>query len=51
LENRDVQAFLRDVMKYCYSKLQTRFEKLKRDITVNEYVSEFVKFASIDVKK
>ncbi|GBC08119.1 hypothetical protein RclHR1_07910008 [Rhizophagus clarus] len=52
LENGDVQAFYRDVMVYCFSKLQTRFEKLKRDITQNpqnEYVSQFVKFASIDV--
>src|SRR5207245_3585777 len=36
----------------CYSKLQTRFEKLKRDITANlnnEYISAFMKFAKIDI--
>jgi hypothetical protein len=39
-------------MDYCYSKLQTRFEKLKRDIIFNqhnEYIKKFVKFASINV--
>jgi hypothetical protein len=49
----DVRVFHTDVMKFCNSKLKTRFEKLKRDITANlhnDYVSKFVKFALIDVE-
>jgi hypothetical protein len=52
IESQEVRSFYIDVMEYCYSKLQTRFEKLKRDITAkphNEYISQFVKFASIDI--
>ena len=48
-ENRDVLAFRDDVMDYCYSKLQTRFEKLRRDITNNRHskrIKYFVEYAS-----
>lgn len=55
LKRDDVRALFKDVMAYCSVKFESRFEKLKNDITNNQdeqYIKSFRSFmgdASIDV--
>ncbi|RIA80326.1 hypothetical protein C1645_838899 [Glomus cerebriforme] len=55
LKRDDVRALFKDVMAYCSVKFESRFEKLKKDITRNQdepYIKSFRSFmgdASIDV--
>lgn len=52
-KREDVKSLFRGVMKYCSAKLDTRFEKLKKDIInsqQNQYIRSFIDYASIDVE-
>ncbi|RIA94059.1 hypothetical protein C1645_735085 [Glomus cerebriforme] len=54
-KREDVRDLLNDIFEYCSEKIETRFQKFKRDIIYYEgrnkhYVEEFLKDASIDIE-
>ncbi|RIA79916.1 hypothetical protein C1645_745603 [Glomus cerebriforme] len=49
----DVDSLFEDVIEFCSEKLNTRFEKLKKDITDNQHqqhIKSFIDYASIKVE-
>ncbi|CAG8571198.1 11364_t:CDS:1 [Funneliformis mosseae] len=52
VENTE-NALIHEIKTYCYTKVKSRFEKLKRDIIGSQegYIKSFTDFASINVNK
>ncbi|RIA98486.1 hypothetical protein C1645_731700 [Glomus cerebriforme] len=52
-KREDVKGLFKDIMKFCSTKLKTRFEKLKKDIINNQhepYIKSFLDYASIEIE-